>query len=102
MLSPLSKSTLDTAAGGTFMGKQVEVATKLLDDMQDNHAQWHVKRSSSRKVNSINEESNEGLMEKVDVLITLIKGNDEAQVHAITDARVEDVDCIARNPYNLA
>jgi hypothetical protein len=101
-LSPLSKSTLDTAAGGTFMGKQVEVATKLLDDMQDNHAQWHVKRSSSRKVNSINEESNEGLMEKVDVLITLIKGNDEAQEHAITDARVEDVDCIARNPYNLA
>jgi hypothetical protein len=37
-LNSFSKSMLDTAAGGTFMGKQVEVATKLLDDMQDNHA----------------------------------------------------------------
>jgi hypothetical protein len=30
----------------------------------------------------------------------LIKGKEEAQVHAITNARVEDVDFIARNPYN--
>ena len=37
-LNPMSKSMLDTAAGGTFMGKQVDVATKLLDDMQNNHA----------------------------------------------------------------
>ena len=59
---------LDTAAGGTFMGKQVDVATKLLDDMQNNHAQWHVERSSSRKVNSINEEKNEELAVKVDEL----------------------------------
>jgi GTP cyclohydrolase FolE2 len=69
----LSKSTLDTAAGGTFMGKQVEVATKLLDDMQDNHAQWHVERTSSRKVNSINEETNDELKAKVDVLITFLR-----------------------------
>jgi hypothetical protein len=54
-LHPLSKSMLDTASGGTFMGKQVEVVTEILDDMQDNHAQWHVERSSSRKVISINE-----------------------------------------------
>jgi hypothetical protein len=32
---------LDTAAGGTFMAKQVDVSTKLLNDMQY-HAQWHV------------------------------------------------------------
>ena len=37
-LNPMSKSMLDTAAGGTFMGKQVDVATKLLDDMQNNHS----------------------------------------------------------------
>jgi hypothetical protein len=99
-LDPLSKSLSSTTAGGTFMGKQVEVATKLLDDMQDNHTQWHIERSSSRKVNSINKESNEVLTAKVDALINLIKGNEEAQVHAITNARVEDVDFIARNPYN--
>jgi hypothetical protein len=38
---------LDTATEGTFMGKQVKVATKLQDDMQENHDQGHVKRSSS-------------------------------------------------------
>jgi hypothetical protein len=41
-LNLISKSMLDTAAGGTFMGRPVTVATKLLDDMQNNHAQWHV------------------------------------------------------------
>jgi hypothetical protein len=54
------------------MGKQVDVATKLLDDMQDNHAQWHVESSSSRKLNSINVGRNEELTTKVDELITLI------------------------------
>ena len=58
-LNPMSKSMLDTAAGRIIMGRPVSVATKLLDDMQNNHAQWHVERSSSRKVNSINEEKNE-------------------------------------------
>jgi hypothetical protein len=55
------------------MGKQVEVATKLLDDMQDNHAQWNVEISSSRKVNSINEERNEELTSMVDALLTLLR-----------------------------
>jgi hypothetical protein len=44
------KFMLDIAARGTFMDKQVDVATKLLDDMQNNHVQWHVERSSSKKV----------------------------------------------------
>ena len=48
-LNPMSKTMFDTAAGGTIMGRPVQVATKLLDDMQNNHAQWHVERSSSRK-----------------------------------------------------
>ena len=60
-LNPMSKSMLDTAVGGTIMGRPFMVATKLLDDMQNYHAQWHVERSSSRKVNSINEEKNEEL-----------------------------------------
>jgi hypothetical protein len=29
---------LDTAARGTFMSKPVELARRLLDDMQSNHA----------------------------------------------------------------
>jgi hypothetical protein len=40
------------------MVKQVNVATKLMDYMLDNHAEWHVERSSSRKINYINEERN--------------------------------------------
>jgi hypothetical protein len=92
---------LDTAAGGTFMGKQVVVATNLLDDMQNNHAQWHVERSSSRKVNSINEEKNEELNLKVDELLKILKGQ-EAQVNAISQTNTEEVNFIARNPYNPA
>jgi hypothetical protein len=68
------KFMLDIAARGTFMDKQVDVATKLLDDMQNNHAQRHAEISSSRKIKSINEERNEELTAKVDELITLIKG----------------------------
>jgi hypothetical protein len=55
---------LDTIAGGTIMGKGVEEGTNLLDDMQNNHSQWHVERSS-RKVNSITETENEELIAKV-------------------------------------
>ena len=46
---------LDTTAGGTFMDKKIDKAKKLLDDMQDNYAQWHVGKSNSKKVNSITE-----------------------------------------------
>ena len=52
-LNPVSKSMLDTAAGGTFMGKQITEAKQLLDNMKDNHAQWHVERSNTKKVNSV-------------------------------------------------
>ncbi len=83
---------LDTAAGGTFMGKEIDVATNLLNDIQDNHSQWHVERSTSRKVHSVTEEKNEVLTAKVDELICMIKGNEGK---AISDAKVEDVDFIA-------
>ena len=41
-LNLVSKSMLDTTAGGTFMGKKITEAKQLLDNMQHNHAQWHV------------------------------------------------------------
>ena len=78
----MSKSMLDTAARETFMGKEIDVATKLLNDMQDNHSQWHVERSTSIKVNSVTEEKNEVLTAKVDELICMIKGK------AISDAKL--------------
>ena len=90
----MSKSMLYTVAGGTFMGKEIDVATKILNDMQDNHSQWRVEQSTSRKVNSVTEEKNEVLTTKVDELICMIKGNEGK---AITDAKVEEVDFIARN-----
>jgi hypothetical protein len=57
-LNPMSKSMPDTTARGTFMSKPVEVARRILDDMQSSHAQCHVERSSSRKVNAITEGNN--------------------------------------------
>jgi hypothetical protein len=91
---------LDTAAGGTFMGKEVEEGMKLLDDMQNNHSQRHVERSST-KVNSITKIENEELIAKVNELLGIVKGK-ETHVNAITNANIEDVDFIARNPYMSA
>jgi hypothetical protein len=58
---------LGTAAGETFMGKEIDVTTKLLNDMQDNNSQWHVVRSASRKVKPVTEKKNEVLTAKVDI-----------------------------------
>jgi hypothetical protein len=52
-LRPMSKTMLDTAAGGTIMGRPIEEAHQLLDNMQENHAQWHLERSTTRKVKKI-------------------------------------------------
>ena len=81
-LNPMYKSMLDTAAGGTFMGKEIEVAKKLLDDMQDNHAQWHIERTNTKKVNAVTESNNEELITKVDELISALKHkNDSGKCH---------------------
>jgi hypothetical protein len=82
-LNPMSKSMLDTIAGGTFMSKQVDVARRLLDDIQSNHAQCHVERSSSRKVNSVTERRDEELTSKVDELLNILKGKEDTQVVAL-------------------
>jgi hypothetical protein len=74
----------------------------LLNDMQDNHFQWSVEMSSSRKVNSITEEKNNDLMTKEDELIRIIIGKEENQINAVTNAKVEDVDFLASNFFNPA
>ena len=68
-LNPISKSTLDTTAGGTFMRKEIEVAWNLLNDMQDNYAQWNIERTNTKKVNDVTETNNEELTTKIDELI---------------------------------
>ena len=98
----MPKSILDTAVGGAFMSKPVELARRLLDDMHNNHAQWHVEICSSRKVNSITECNNEELTSKVYAITNVLKGKESTQVNAITNSNVEEVDFIARNPYNPA
>ena len=91
---------LDTAAGGTFMGKEIKVANKLLNDMQDNHAQWYIERTNTKKVNAITETNNEELTTKVDELIVVLKGKNEGQVNAISNAQIEEIDFIAHNTFN--
>ena len=38
----------------------------------------------------------------IDKLIGIIKGKEEAQVNTITDAKLEDMNFIARSNFNLA
>lgn len=98
-LNPMSKNMLDTAAGGTIMGRPITEAKRLLDEMQENHAQWHVERSTTKKVYSIFEDKNEELTAKIDQLIGIIKGKEEVNVNAITEVDT-DVNFIAPSNYN--
>jgi hypothetical protein len=34
-LNKMSKSMIETTTGGTFMGKEIDIATEILNDMQD-------------------------------------------------------------------
>ena len=60
------------------MGKPIEYVKKLLDDMQENHAQWHVERTTTKRVNAM-EESNTELAAKLEELISVIKGKEEVK-----------------------
>ena len=84
------------------MGKEIEVAKKLLDDMQNNHAQWHIERTNTKKITAVTKSNNEELTAKVDELLSALKHKNEVQVNAITNAQIEEIDFIARNTYNLA
>ena len=50
-----SRNLLDSAAGSTFMEIPLGEATKLLDNIMANYSQWHIERSTSRKVHAIEE-----------------------------------------------
>ena len=50
-----SRNLLDAAAGGTFMEITLGDATKLLVNIMANYSQCHTKRSSSKKVQAIEE-----------------------------------------------
>ena len=56
-LNIMSRSILDSAAGGAFMSKTVLEAKTILESMLNNHSQWHTERAPnpSKKVNSIEE-----------------------------------------------
>jgi hypothetical protein len=45
----MSKTMLDTATGGTIIGRPIDEAKKLLDDMQENNAQWYVERPTTKR-----------------------------------------------------
>src|SRR4051812_42092190 len=97
----VSKSMLDTSSRGTFVGKQIAEAKQLLDNMKDNHAQWHVEISNTKMVNSVTPQENEELTAKLDELILSVKGK-ETQVRAVPESNIQEIDFIACNDYNLA
>ena len=70
-LNFVSRNLLDSAAGGTFMEITLGEATKLLDNIMANYAQWLTERATtSKKVNSVEEISS--LSEKVDALMKMV------------------------------
>ena len=76
------------------MGEPIEDVKKILDDMQENHAQWHVERTTTKRVNMIEESSTE-LTSKLDELISAMKGKEEVDLNAITNEGTSDVNFIA-------
>src|SRR3954471_16630451 len=66
-----SRNLLDSAAGGTFMGLTLGVATRLLDNTMVNYSEWHVERAPhGKKVNSVEETSS--LSENINVIMAMI------------------------------
>ena len=52
-----------------------------------NHAQWHVERATTQRVNAIGESSTE-LTAKIDELISVMKGKEEVNMNAITNEKL--------------
>jgi hypothetical protein len=71
-LNYMSRSMLDSAAGGAFMTKTVNEAKAILENMLQNFSQWHTERapSSSRNINSVEEV--DSLTAKVDAIYSYI------------------------------
>ena len=81
------------------MGKPIDDVKKLIDDIQENHALWHVERTTAKRMNAI-EENNAELTSKLDEPISVMKGKEEVNLNAITNEEVSDVNFIARNSHN--
>lgn len=91
----MSRSILDSAAGGAFMSKTISEAKAILENMLLNHSQWHTERApnpSSRKVNSIEEV--DSLSSKIDTIISYIsKQNiDNVPLQDLVGNKSESVD----------
>ena len=72
-LNYMSRSILDSAAGGAFMTKTVSEAKAILENMLQNFSQWHTERApttTSRKINSVEEV--DSLAAKVDAIYSYI------------------------------
>ena len=87
-LNYMSRSMLDSAAGGAFMTKTVSDAKAIIENMLQNYGQSHTERSpstSSKKVNSIEEV--EYLSAKVDTLIAMMSKNnvDKVPLHQLVE-----------------
>jgi hypothetical protein len=71
-LNIMSRSMIDSAAGGAFMEKTVPEAKAILESILHNHSQWNTERAHSptNKVHSIEEEN--PLSNKIDVILAYI------------------------------
>jgi hypothetical protein len=69
----MSRSLLDYAIGGAFMTKTVSEAMCILENMLQNHSQWHTDRvphTSTKKVNSVEEVESYGA--KLDATMAML------------------------------
>jgi hypothetical protein len=93
-LNYMSRSILDSAAGGGFMTKTVNEAKAILEKMLQYFSQWHTKRapSSSRKINSVEEV--DSLTAKVDAIYSYIsKQNvDNVPLQDLVENNLENID----------
>lgn len=83
------------------MGQRINGGKKLLDDMQENYAQWYVGRSSlTKKVNVMDQEKNDELRSKIDELIGMIRGKDDASINVVAEIVASDVNFVVRGNFN--
>jgi hypothetical protein len=91
----MSRSVLDSVAGGAFMRKTTPEAKSVLENMLQNHRQWHNVRApnpSSRKINLVEEVHS--LYSKVDTILAYMsKQNiDNMPLQELVGNNAENVD----------
>jgi hypothetical protein len=92
----MSRSLLDYAAGGAFMTKTMSEAKAILQNMLQNHSQWHTNRTphaSTKKVKPIEEV--ESLSAKIDSLTAMMRKHpnlDNVPLKELVANNIEGVD----------